>query len=82
MSQEPGAEQESGDIELEDVGAGDAAKRVGQAPTATGLDDPERSSRGTAAGAGSPSGEGRVEAAADEGVDPSAGIQPHNEGAV
>ncbi|WP_432504669.1 hypothetical protein [Kineococcus arenarius] len=77
MSQDPDQ-----DIELEDVGTGEAAKRVGQAPTATDVDDPERSSRNTAAGTGSQPGEGRVQPAADEGVDPSASIEPHNEGRV
>ena len=82
MSEQPGAEQASDDIELEDVGPGEAAGRVGQAPTGTDLDDPDRSSRNTAAGTGSQPGEGRVQPAADEGVDPSASIEPHNEGRV
>ncbi|WP_432573769.1 hypothetical protein [Kineococcus sp. SYSU DK005] len=68
------------DVELEDVGSGDAAKRVGQAPTATGVDDPERSSRNTAAGSGSQPSDGPVQPAADEDVDTAASIEPHNEG--
>ena len=38
--------------ELEVAGTGDAAKRIGQAPTTTDVTDPERSSRNTAAGSG------------------------------
>ena len=68
--------------ELEKTGTGDAAKRIGQAPTTTDVTDPERSSRNTAAGSGSEPGEGPVQPAADEGVDPSASIEPHNEGLV
>jgi hypothetical protein len=68
--------------ELEETGTGDAAKRIGQAPTTTDVTDPERSSRNTAAGSGSEPGEGPVQPAADEGVDPSASIEPHNEGLV
>jgi hypothetical protein len=64
------------------VGPGDAARRIGRAPTTTDVSDPERSSRNTAAGSGSEPGEGPVQPAADEGVDPSAGIEPHNEGLV
>ncbi|MGY2074481.1 hypothetical protein [Blastococcus sp. SYSU DS0828] len=66
--------------DLEQTGTGDAAKRIGQAPTTTDVTDPERSSRNTAAGSGSEPGEGPVHPAADEGVDPSASIEPHNEG--
>ena len=66
--------------DLESTGTGEAAKRIGQAPTTTDVTDPERSSRNTAAGTGSELGEGRVQPAADEGVDPSASIEPHNEG--
>ncbi|MDP9398402.1 MAG: hypothetical protein M3P96_11540 [Actinomycetota bacterium] len=66
--------------DLESTGTGEAAKRIGQAPTTTDVTDPERSSRNTAAGTGSEPGEGRVQPAADEGVDPSASIEPHNEG--
>jgi hypothetical protein len=68
--------------ELEETGTGEAAKRIGQAPTTTDVTDPERSSRNTAAGSGSEPGEGPVQPAADEGVDPSASIEPHNEGLV
>jgi hypothetical protein len=68
--------------ELEKTGTGEAAKRIGQAPTTTDVTDPERSSRNTAAGSGSEPGEGPVQPAADEGVDPSASIEPHNEGLV
>ncbi|NIZ92668.1 hypothetical protein [Kineococcus rubinsiae] len=82
MSEEAGTGQASEDIELEDVGPGEAAGRVGQAPTATDVDDPERSSRNTTAGTGSQPGEGRVHPDADGGVDPSASIEPHNEGRV
>jgi hypothetical protein len=68
--------------ELEDTGPGEGAKRIGQAPTTTDVTDPERSSRNTAAGSGSEPGEGPVQPDADEGVDPSASIEPHNEGLV
>jgi hypothetical protein len=68
--------------ELEETGTGPDAKRIGQAPTTTDVTDPERSSRNTAAGSGSEPGEGPVQPAADEGVDPSASIEPHNEGLV
>jgi hypothetical protein len=68
--------------ELEETGTGRAAKRIGQAPTTTDVTDPERSSRNTAAGSGSEPGEGPVRPDADEGVDPSASIEPHNEGLV
>ena len=61
---------------------GEAAKRIGQAPTTADVTDPERSSRNTAAGSGSEPGEGPVQPDADEGVDPSASIEPHNEGLV
>ena len=67
---------------LEETGTGDAAKRIGQAPTTADLNDPDRSSRNTAAGSGSQPGEGPVQPDADEGVDPSASIEPHNEGRV
>jgi hypothetical protein len=67
---------------IETSGTGDDAKRIGQAPTTTDVTDPERSSRNTAAGSGSEPGQGRVQPAADEGVDPTASIEPHNEGAV
>ncbi|GAA4314872.1 hypothetical protein [Klenkia terrae] len=66
--------------DLETHGTGEAAQRIGQAPTTTDVTDPERSSRNTAAGTGSDPGEGRVHPDADEGVDPSASIEPHNEG--
>ena len=56
--------------ELEETGTGEAAKRIGQAPTTTDVTDPERSSRNTAAGSGSEPGEGPVQPDADEGVDP------------
>lgn len=68
--------------DLEQTGPGEGAARIGQAPTTTDVGDPERASRGTAAGSGSESGEGPVQPAADPGVDPSASIQPHNEGQV
>lgn len=68
--------------ELEELGTGEAAQRIGRAPTTTDVTDPERSSRNTAAGSGSEPGEGPVRPDADEGVDTSAGIQPHNEGLV
>ena len=68
------------DIETE--GTDDSAKRIGQAPTTTDVTDPMRSSRNTAAGTGSDPGEGRVHPDADEGVDPSASIEPRNEGLV
>lgn len=78
--------------DLEDVGTGDAAKRIGNAPTTTDVDDPERSSRNTAAGTGSEPGEGPVQT--DPGddatdIDPegeslgtSTSIQPHLQGEV
>jgi len=68
--------------ELEETGTGEAAKRIGQAPTTTDVTDPERSSRNTAAGSGSEPGPGPVQPDADEGVDPSASIEPHTEGLV
>ena len=67
---------------LETTGPGEGAKRIGQAPTATDVNDPERSSRNTAAGSGSEPGRGPVQPAADEGVDPGANIEPHNQGAA
>jgi hypothetical protein len=68
--------------ELEETGTGEAAKRIGQAPTATDVNDPDRSSRNTASGSGSQPGEGGVHPDADGGVDPSASIEPSNEGQV
>jgi hypothetical protein len=67
---------------LEYTGPGEGAKRIGQAPTATDVNDPERSSRNTAAGSGSEPGPGPVQPAADAGVDPSASIEPRNQGAL
>jgi len=78
-------DMDGGDVsesELEETGTGEAAKRIGQAPTTTDVTDPERSSRNTAAGSGSEPGEGPVRPDADEGVNPSASIEPHNEGLV
>ena len=69
-----------GSIEAE--GTDESAKRIGQAPTTTDVNDPERASRNTAAGSGSEPGEGPVQPASDAGVDPSASIEPHNEGQV
>lgn len=66
--------------DLETTGTGEAAKRIGQAPTTTDVNDPDRSSRNTASGTGS--GDSGVETPADEGVDPTASIEPDNEGAV
>lgn len=68
--------------DIETRGTGEAAKRIGQAPPTPDVTDPERSSRNTAAGSGSQPGQGPVQAAADGGVDPSAGIEPHDEGQV
>ncbi len=68
--------------DIETQGTGEAAKRIGQAPTTTDVSDPERSSRNTAAGSGSQPGEGPVQPAADGDVDPTASIEPHNEGQV
>ncbi len=68
--------------EIETEGTDDNAKRIGQAPTTTDVTDPMRASRNTAAGSGSEPGEGRVQPDADEGVDPSASIEPRNEGSV
>ncbi|WP_250008259.1 hypothetical protein [Actinoplanes sp. M2I2] len=67
---------------LEYTGTGDSAKRIGQAPTATDVNDPERSSRNTAAGSGSEPGPGPVQPDADAGVDPTASIEPRNQGAL
>jgi hypothetical protein len=67
---------------LEFTGPGEGAKRIGQAPTATDVNDPQRSSRNTAAGSGSAPGDGPVQPAADAGVDPSASIEPRNQGAL
>jgi hypothetical protein len=67
---------------LEFTGPGEGAKRIGQAPTATDVNDPQRSSRNTAAGSGSEAGEGPVQPAADAGVDPSASIEPRHQGAL
>jgi hypothetical protein len=67
---------------LEFTGPGEGAKRIGQAPTATDVNDPQRSSRNTAAGSGSDPGGGPVQPAADAGVDPSASIEPRNQGAL
>lgn len=66
--------------EIETTGPGEAAGRIGQAPTTTDVQDPERSSRNTAAGSGSEPGEGRVQPDADAGVDTGASIEPHNQG--
>jgi hypothetical protein len=68
--------------DIETQGTGQAAKRIGQAPTTTDVSDPERSSRTTAAGSGSQPGEGPVQPAGDRDVDPTASIEPHNEGQV
>lgn len=68
--------------DLEETGPSGDPGRIGQAPTTTDVTDPERSSRNTAAGTGSEPGEGRVHPDADEGVDPSRSIEPHNEGEV
>jgi hypothetical protein len=40
--------------EIEQTGTGDAAMRIGQAPTTTDVTDPERSSRNTAEGLSDP----------------------------
>jgi hypothetical protein len=78
MSTDAGS-AEAGD--LEDVGPGPDAGRIGQAPTTTDVDDPERSSRNTAAGTGA--GQGRTQPAADDdSIDTSASIEPHNQGEV
>jgi hypothetical protein len=62
--------------QIEETGTGDAAQRIGQAPT-TDVTDPERSSRNTAAGSGSEPGEGPVQPAADGGlVRPRCGPSP------
>ena len=68
--------------DIETQGTGEAAKRIGQAPTTTDVSDPERSSRNTASGSGSQPGDGPVQPAADGGVDPTASIEPHNQGQV
>lgn len=56
--------------DLETEGTGEAAKRIANAPTTTDVNDPDRSSRNTAAGTGSEPGEGPVQPAADTDVDP------------
>ncbi|MGY1914037.1 hypothetical protein [Blastococcus sp. SYSU DS0973] len=68
--------------ELEETGTGEAAKRIGQAPTTTDVSDPDRSSRNTAAGSGSEPDQGTVHPDADGGVDASASIEPPNQGLV
>lgn len=80
---------EAGRGDLEDVGTGEAAKRIGSAPTTTDVDDRERSSRGTASGSGSEPGAGPVQTdpgddATDTGSDGlgSVSIQPHLQGEV
>ena len=88
MTQDAASDEGPGD--LEDLGTGDAAKRIGNAPTTTDVDDPERSSRNTASGSGSDSGAGPVQTdpgddATGTGPDddhPVTSIQPHREGAV
>lgn len=81
------SESQRGD--LEDVGTGEAAKRIGNAPTTTDLDDPERSSRNTASGSGSEPGPGPVQTdPGDDATDTDAtagesdSIQPHRQGLV
>ncbi len=44
--------------DIETQGTDEAAKRIGQAPTTTDVEDPERSSRNTASGSGSQPGQG------------------------
>lgn len=89
MSLDAGSAHEG---DLEDVGTGEASKRIGNAPTTTDVDDPERSSRNTASGSGAQPGDGPVQT--DPGddatdVDPegeslgtSNSIQPHLQGEV
>ena len=81
--------KDAGEGDLEDVGTGDAAKRIGSAPTTTDVADPKRSSRNTASGSGSDPGPGPVQPnpgddATDTGPDQtgSDGIQPHLQGEV
>ena len=66
--------------DLETTGTGDEAKRIGTAPTTTDVDDPDRASRGTAAGSGSEPGDGPVQAAADDGTEGEGTVAPHDEG--
>jgi hypothetical protein len=68
--------------DLENTGPTDpeSAQRIGQAPTTTDVNDPERSSRNTAAGSGAEPGQGPVQPAADTDVDAQDSIEPHNEG--
>jgi hypothetical protein len=70
----------SGTIETD--GPGDAAARIGQAPTTLDSTDPDRSSRNTAAGTGTSPDADRVQPASDSGVHPEVSIEPKNEGAV
>ena len=72
--------QDSGTIETD--GPGEAAGRVGQAPTALDPTDPDRSSRNTAAGTGTTPDPERVQPASDFDLHPEASIEPKNEGAV
>jgi hypothetical protein len=69
-----------GSIEAE--GTDENAKRIGQARTTTDVNDPERSSRNTAAGSGSEPGQGPVQPASDFDIDEQDSIEPHNEGEV
>ncbi len=57
--------------QLEGTGTGDAAEGSAQVPTTADVNHPQRSS-----------GEGAVGPAADEGVDPSAGSEPNEQGQV
>lgn len=74
----PGRLLSSGGTEKSAVRGETSRRVIGQAPTTTDVTDPERSSRNTAAGSGCEPGEGPVRPDADEEVDPSASIEPHN----
>lgn len=76
------SEQNFGEMQpAEDkLDVGEATARIGNVPTTTDVDDPERASRNTAAGTGS--GDSSVETASDEGTNTDASIQPHNQGQV
>ena len=66
---------ENSDIEGQGPADPKSAQRIGQAPTTTDVTDPERSSRNTTAGSGAQPGEGPVQPAADQGVDPEDSIE-------
>jgi hypothetical protein len=68
--------------ELEHTGTGEAAKRIGQAPTTTDVTDPERSSPNTAAGSVPSRAKAPFSPPPTRVWIPRASIEPHNEGLV